>query len=122
MTTKKQIASLVFDPIEVPLEWKENGEVVRVRGTRVPLETIIQEYLKGETPEVIAQEFSSVKLPDVYAVITYYLRNRTAVDSYLAEIDRKADIIRQEIQEAQQASGLKETLLSRRAALENKRG
>ena len=71
----------VSDPL--PVVVGENGRVIRVAGTRVTLDTLIGAFKRGATPEEIAQDYSAVSLPDVYAVITYYLRHRSDVDEYL---------------------------------------
>ena len=38
----------------------------------------------GASPEEIAEEYDSLSLPDVYAVLTHYLRNRDEVRAFLA--------------------------------------
>ena len=45
-------------------------------------------YCDGATPEEIVLRYDSLSLSDVYGVIAYYLRNRAAVDAYVAERDR----------------------------------
>lgn len=57
---------------------------IRIKGTRVGIETILDDYLNGVSPEEIAARYRSVSLEQVYATITYYLRNKPAVDAYLA--------------------------------------
>ena len=47
--------------------------VVRVANTRVTLDTVIAAFREGATPETIAQQYPSLALADVYAVIGYYL-------------------------------------------------
>ena len=54
-----------------PLYETEQG-AVRVRGTRVSLDTVIHAYNGGATPEDIVRSFTTLTLRDVYAVITYY--------------------------------------------------
>lgn len=57
---------------------------IRVRGTRVGIETILEDYLQGASPEEIAARYRSLSLEQVYATITYYLHNREETDAYLA--------------------------------------
>jgi uncharacterized protein (DUF433 family) len=85
----------VFAPQTVPLMWAEGGKVLRVTGTRIPLDTIVAAYLDGETPEEIAHTYSTLRLADVYAVLSYYLNHREAVEAYLLE-RRKAAAALQE--------------------------
>ncbi len=56
---------------------------IRLKGTRVGIETVLDDYLQGSSPEEIAARYRSLSLEQVYATVTYYLRNRVAVDAYL---------------------------------------
>jgi len=58
-------------------------EDIRIRGTRIGIETILDDYLDGISPEEISVRYRSLTLEQVYATITYYLRNRGKVDAYL---------------------------------------
>jgi uncharacterized protein (DUF433 family) len=71
-----------------PVPFREDSEgVIRVGGTRVTLDTILTAYMKGSTPEQIAQDYSSLATADIYAAIAYYLRHREEVEesSYAGE-------------------------------------
>ncbi len=74
--------NLVITPQPVPLTTTEDGDI-RVMGTRVYLETIVEDYNNGASPEDIVLNYSSLDLADVHAVITYYLRNKQDVDTYV---------------------------------------
>ncbi len=52
-------------------------------GTRVSVDSVIHEYLDGETPETIAAHYPSLSLEQVYGAITFYLANRAEIDAYL---------------------------------------
>jgi len=56
---------------------------IRIKGTRVGIETILDDYLHGSSPEEIAARYRTLTLEQVYATITYYLHNREEVDRYL---------------------------------------
>jgi uncharacterized protein (DUF433 family) len=56
---------------------------IRVKGTRVGIETVLEDYLNGSSPEEISVRYPTLTLEQIYATITYYLRNRDEVDSYL---------------------------------------
>ena len=59
---------------------------IRIKGTRVGIETVLDEYLDGgHTAEQIQQSYPTLNLEQVYATILYYLRNHSAVDAYLRE-------------------------------------
>lgn len=96
----------------IPLATDADG-VIRVAGTRIPLETVINVYDTGATPEEIAQDFPVLRLDDVYAVITYYLRHRDEVAAYLQERLALAEEVRAEVEGRFPQTGLRERLLAR---------
>lgn len=56
-----------------------------VGDTRVSLDSIVHEFLNGETPESIVASFPVVSLEQVYGAIAYYLGHRAEIDAYLRE-------------------------------------
>jgi uncharacterized protein (DUF433 family) len=104
--------SLLIDAQPVPLEITDD-EAVRVRGTRVTLDTIISAYLDGDTAEEIAEQYPTLALADIYAVISFYLRNRRQVDDYLAQREEQREAIRRENQQRFPQEGLRDRLLAR---------
>jgi uncharacterized protein (DUF433 family) len=55
---------------------------IRVRGTRVTLDTIVTAFSAGAMAEEIAQKFPTVPLADVYQIIAYYLNHTTQIDAF----------------------------------------
>jgi hypothetical protein len=49
----------------------------------VGIETVLDDYLSGSSPEEIAARYRGLSLEQVYAVITYYLHHRPKMDAYL---------------------------------------
>ena len=86
---------LLVDAIPVPLRM-DNAGTIRVGRSRVTLDTIIISYQQGDTPERIAEGFPTVSLADIYAVISYYLRNRDEVDAYLEQGEEQAGALRRD--------------------------
>ncbi|HEX5759142.1 MAG TPA: DUF433 domain-containing protein [Thermoanaerobaculia bacterium] len=101
----------VSDP--APLIAADDGRVIRVRGTRVTLDTVIGAFKRGATPEEIAQDYSAVSLADVYAVIAYYLRHRSEVEHYLEGRARDHVELRREIEDRPEYQELRKRLLAR---------
>ena len=97
----------------VPIHTDADG-VVRVAGTRVTLDTIVAAFDAGATAEEIAQQYSSVPLPDVYSVITYYLRHKTEVAAYLHRRQEQAATVREAVERRFPPSGMRERLIVRR--------
>lgn len=88
--------------------------VIRVSGTRVPLETIVAAFDAGATAEEIVQQYPSVELADAYAVISWVLENRTSVDEYVRQRRDAAKALREEIERRDPAAGIRARLLARR--------
>lgn len=93
--------------------------VVRVGETRVTLDTVVAAFLEGATAEEIAEQYPSLPLADIYAVIAYYLNHQAEVDAYLQERQRRAAEIRQEAERRFNPVGIRERLLARRDVLSN---
>jgi len=91
--------------------------VLRVGGTRVTLDTVVHAYEDGADAKEIVRRYSSLKLADVHAVLSYYLENREQVELYLAERERQAEEWRRFWQQRCPTDGLKEELLARRLQL-----
>jgi uncharacterized protein (DUF433 family) len=104
--------SLTFEATAPPLEVVDG--VVRVVGTRVPLDTVVGTFNEGATAEEIVYKYPTVPLRDVYAVITYYLDNQEAVDAYIAEREERAEQRRKEIEDRNGLVGARARLLARR--------
>ena len=56
------------------LRARSTSDVDRIGATRVRLDTVVQSFETGASAEEIAEDYP-LKLDDVYAVITYYLRH-----------------------------------------------
>ena len=57
---------------------------IRLKGTRVGIETILYEYIhNSKMPVVIADHYYTPTLEQVYATILYYLQNQEKVGAYL---------------------------------------
>ncbi len=55
-------------------------EDIRIMGTRIGIETILEDFLeRGLSPEEISVRYTNLTLRHVYATITYYLFNFSAV-------------------------------------------
>lgn len=81
----------------VPLTTWEDGSI-RIKGSRVTLDSIIHSYKLGETPEQISDSFPPVSLASIYAAITYYLTHTAEVEEYLREREMEGDEVQQRIE------------------------
>ena len=90
--------------------------------SRVLLDLVIHAFWRGQTPEAIVQSYDTLKLPDVYAVLAYYLAHQAEVDAYLARRDQEAENLRARIDATQPSSpDLRERLLRRSKTREDER-
>ena len=65
---------------------------IRVKGTRVGIETILTDYLElGLFAQQIAARYPSLSVEQVYATLTYYWRHRAQVDAYLRTVDQELE-------------------------------
>jgi uncharacterized protein (DUF433 family) len=68
---------------------------IRIRGTRIGIETVVHEYERGHTPDEIVARYPGLSLSGVFATLAYYLENKEAVDAYLAtqrEVSRRSRV------------------------------
>jgi len=87
-----------IEPVQtVPLTITEDG-TFRVAGSRVALESVLHHFKLGAAPEEIAQQFPSLQLADIYAVIAYYLNHRDSVEEYLRQQELSGDAVQAAIE------------------------
>ena len=102
---------------ETVLLREDAAGALRVGDSRVLLELVIRAFQDGATPETIVQRYSTLALPDVYAVVAYYLRHPSEVEGYLARREQKAEEVRQRIESQQgDLSEIRARLLAHRRA------
>jgi uncharacterized protein (DUF433 family) len=103
--------SLAAEP--VPLEQDEQG-TIRVKASRITLDTILAAFKKGETAEEISESFPTLDLADIYSIIAYYLHHQEQVEAYLGEQDSKSAQIRQKIEKQYPTSEIRARMIALR--------
>jgi uncharacterized protein (DUF433 family) len=96
-----------------PVQADDDG-ILRVGGTRVRLETIINAFKSGSTAEEILLKYPSLNLTDIYAIITYYLWSREEVEAYMEERRRLEEAVRRDNEARFPSAGVRDRLLARR--------
>jgi len=104
--------TITIDTEPIPLIVDPNG-TIRVGNTRVTLESVVAAYLEGATAEEVAQQYPSLVLADIYAVIGYYLRRRSEVEDYLQIRRRQTEEVRKQNEARFPPEGLRARLLAR---------
>jgi uncharacterized protein (DUF433 family) len=85
------------ETIIMPLVVTEQG-TIRIKGSRVSLDSIIHHFKLGATAEQIVQSFPSLTLGDVYSSIAYYLTHHDEMEEYLEEQTVAADNLQGELE------------------------
>ncbi|MEP7292818.1 MAG: DUF433 domain-containing protein [Chloroflexota bacterium] len=92
--------TLAAPAVSIPIRKDKQG-TIRIADTRVTLDVVIARFQQQRTPEQIQESFPSLKLADIYAVITYYLNNQEEVNAYLKQQREAAGNLREEIEAKQ---------------------
>jgi uncharacterized protein (DUF433 family) len=67
-----------------------------IEGTRVSLDSIVYSFLRGDSPEGIAESFPTLGLEQIFGALAFYLANREVVDRYLSEGRSEFQTLRQQ--------------------------
>ena len=112
-----QVVSTVdFEPLSIGVPLREDPPgVFRVGESRVLLELVLDAFRRGESAEAIVRAYRTLRLADVYAVISRYLADPAPFDEYLRRCDEDAAAVRREMDAAGMTRGVgKEGLLEPR--------
>ena len=103
-------------PEGIPLNQDQDG-TIRVKGSRVTLDTIVGRMQVGDTPEEIHEGFPTVTLAQIKTIIDWYLNNQIEADEYLEEGRIEGERLRRKIQSRPEYMALREKLQRRREQL-----
>ncbi|MDT5123257.1 MAG: hypothetical protein QOC96_2739 [Acidobacteriota bacterium] len=104
--------------LNAPLRLDEDG-TIRINGSRVSLDSIIEQFKLGATAEQIQEDFPTLTLREIYGAIYYYLDNTEAAEEYLRQQESAAEETRRFIDEHLPADSLRERLRARRQQMVN---
>ena len=93
----KTIMVALEETISIPLVVTEQG-TIRIKGSRVSLDSIVHHFKLGATAEQIVQSFPSLSLADVYSSIAYYLTHRQEIETYLEQQRVAADNLQDQLE------------------------
>ena len=99
-----------------PPLYESDDRVVRISGTRLPLERVVRAFLAGSTPEQIVQDYDVLSIEDVYAIVNYYLHHRQEVEAYLVAAEKEAEGTKLEIEQQFDPTDIRSRLMARRPA------
>ena len=64
---------------------------IRIKATRVGIETVLRDFRMGATPEEIVLRYPTLSLEQVYVTITYYLLNREKLEIFIDRVRHEQD-------------------------------
>ncbi len=67
-----------------------------VRDSRVSLDSVVFAFLRGESPEGIAESFPSLGLEQIFGALAFYIANREVVDQYLRRGQEEFEALREQ--------------------------
>ncbi len=77
---------------KVPLTLWQDG-TIRVKGSRLLIDMIVNAHNRGMCPEEIFDSFPSEEysIADIYSIVAYYLKNKRKINDYLAKREKTAE-------------------------------
>ena len=61
-------------------------DVIRIKGHRIDIEIVLEDYLSGASPEEILIRYPTLTLEKIHATILYYLAKKEEVEAYLERV------------------------------------
>lgn len=61
-------------------------DVIRIKGNRIDIEIVLEDYLEGASPEEILLRYPTLNLEKIHATILYYLAKKEEVEAYLERV------------------------------------
>jgi hypothetical protein len=87
-----------------------------------PASSVVHAFLRGESPEGIAESFPALELEQIFGALTFYMANRDLVDRYLSEGRREFEALRQEARRNNSSLCMKLAEARRRSQMPGARG
>jgi uncharacterized protein (DUF433 family) len=75
---------------------EERSGAYFIAGTRASLDSVVHAFLRGESPEGIAESFPALTLEQVLGSLAFYLANREEIDQYLRQGAEDFERLRQQ--------------------------
>jgi len=76
------------------IEQRDGG--LYIFGSRVSLDSVVYAFLRGESPEGIAESFPALGLDQIFGALAFYVANREMVDRHLSENQHQFETLREQ--------------------------
>jgi len=96
---------------------QESDGTIRVKGSRITLDTLIALFKRGETLEAIRDGFPSLSRAQITQTLHWYLDNKESAEDYFEVRKVEADALRKQIESDPQNILLRKILRKRREQL-----
>jgi uncharacterized protein (DUF433 family) len=97
--------------------FEDKDGIIRIVGSRIPLDTLVYEFKQGATAEQMQDSFPSLSLRSIYGVIAFYLEHQAAVEEYFRGREQEAAELRHRPESRPAITAFRESLRHRRARL-----
>jgi uncharacterized protein (DUF433 family) len=67
-----------------------------IKDARVSLDSVVCAFLRGESPEGIAESFPALSLEQIFGALAFYMANREIVDQYLRQGQTEFEALREQ--------------------------
>lgn len=67
-----------------------------IKDARVSLDSVVYAFLRGESPEGIAESFPALGLEQIFGALAFYIANREDVDQYLRQGQEEFEPLREQ--------------------------
>ncbi len=74
-----------------------------IRDVRVSLDSVVCAFLRGESPEGIAESFPALGLEQIFGALAFYVANREIVDQYLRQGQVEFEALREQARQTHPA-------------------
>ncbi len=71
-----------------------------IAGSRVSLDSVVYAFLRGESPEGIAESFPAITLEQILGSLAFYLGNQARVNEYLRQGKEEFERLRQQARQS----------------------
>jgi uncharacterized protein (DUF433 family) len=83
---------------QAPLKHRDN-DPIRIGSSRVPLDSVVHEFMAGATAKQIQGDFPSLSLREIHGALSYYLDHQEQVEDCLRQRELEAAKVGSEIED-----------------------
>ena len=74
-----------------------------IKDTRISLDSVVYAFLRGDSPEGIAESFPALEIERIFGALAFYMANRDIIDRYLRQGRHEFETLRQQARQSKPA-------------------